>query len=66
MATELAQARLRSGTAERTCWIEARVKTGDQVTLRNSEDPQRRWDVTWTGPPRKTAAELPRGWNNNI
>lgn len=66
MAAELAQTRLRSGTAERTCWIEARVKPGDQVTLRNSEDPQRRWDVMFVGPERKTAVEINRGWDNNI
>jgi hypothetical protein len=66
MAAELAQVRLRSGTAERTCWIEARVKPGDQVTLRNSEDPARWWDVTHVGSERKTAAQINRGWDNNI
>ena len=66
MAAKLAQVRLRSGTAERTCWTEARVRIGDQLTLRNSEDPQRRWNVTFIGPERKTATDINRGWNNNI
>ncbi len=65
MAAELAQAYLRSGTTVRTCWIEARVKPGDQVTLRNSEDPARWWDVVRVEPGRKLAADINRGWHNN-
>ena len=54
---ELAQVRLRSGTTVRTCWIEARVKPGDQVTLKNSEEPARWWDVG----PRRAGAETGHG-----
>ena len=63
---ELAQVRLRSGTTVRTCWIEARVKPGDQVTLKNSEEPARWWDVVRVEPGRKLATDINRGWNNNI
>ncbi len=66
MAAELAQVRLRSGTTERTCWTEARVKVNDRITLRNSEDPQRWWDVIRVGDERKTAGQINRGWDNNI
>jgi hypothetical protein len=66
MATELAQAHLQSGTTVRTCWIEARVQAGDEVTLKNSEDPRRWWKVVRVEPGRRTAAEINRGWNNDI
>lgn len=66
MAAKLVQVRLRSGTTERTCWTEARVKPGDQVTLKNSEDPARWWDVILVASERKTAGQINRGWNNNI
>ena len=60
MAAELAQMHLRSGTAVRTCWLDARVKVRDQVTLRNSEDPARWWDVVRVEEDRKLAAEINR------
>ncbi len=66
MVAELAQVHLRSGTTVRTCWIEARVKPGDQVTLKNSEEPARWWDVVRVEPGRKLATDINRGWNNNI
>jgi hypothetical protein len=65
MATELAQTHLRSGTTVRTCWIEP-LKVGDEVTLKNSEDPARWWKVVRVEPERRTAAGINRGWNNNI
>ena len=41
------QVRLRDGDTERTCWIdEARVRVGSKVTLKNPEDPKRRWEIT--------------------
>jgi len=61
----LVQADLRSGTTVLTCWLEARIKPGDQVTLKNSEDPQRWWDVVHTSEPRPAGA-INRGWHNNI
>ena len=66
MVAELAQVHLRSGTTVRTCWIEARVKPGDQVTLKISEEPARWWDVVRVEPGRKLATDINRGWNNNI
>lgn len=66
MAATLVQASLRSGTAVRTCWVEDRIKTGDRITLKNSEDPDRLWDVAEVGSERRTATEINRGWNNNI
>lgn len=66
MATKLVQAELHSGDTVRTCWLEAGVKPGDQVTLKNSEDPKQWWDVVSVGSEQRTANEINRGWNNNI
>ena len=66
MALELAQMTLRSGTTVCTGWIDARVKQGDAVTLRDGDDHARLWSVMRVWPGRRTAAELPRGWHNNI
>jgi hypothetical protein len=65
MAKLLTQAFLRSGTTVRTCWIEARVRIGDRVTLKNSEDPGMLWDVLAAGTPRP-ADQINHGWDNNI
>ena len=61
----LRQDELRSGTTVRTCWLEARIKVGDSVRLKNSEDPQRWWSVVRTGEP-QAADTINRGWHNNI
>lgn len=63
--TLVVQAQLRSGTTHRTAWIEPRAKVGDQVTLKNSEDPDRLWDVVELSEPQR-AGDINRGWNNNI
>ena len=40
------QVKLRDGTTERVCFVDnAKVKPGSKVTLKNSEDPKRRWEV---------------------
>jgi hypothetical protein len=57
---------LRSGTTERTCWIRADVRQGQRVTLKNSEDPDRHWDVVRVGAEPRELTEINRGWNNNI
>lgn len=42
------QVKLRSGESERVCFIDnAHVRIGSRVTLKNSEDPRRRWEVVW-------------------
>lgn len=61
----LVQADLRSGASVRTCWLEDRIRPGDSVTLKNSEDPQRWWDVVRTGSP-QPAETINRGWHNDI
>lgn len=62
---DLRQDDLRSGATVRTCWLEARIKPGDRVRLKNSEDPLRWWDVVRTGEP-QAADAINRGWHNNI
>lgn len=56
---------LASGDSRMTVWLEDRATPGDFVTLKNSDDPLRRWRVLDTF----GACELSsinRGWNNNI
>ncbi|WP_232667107.1 hypothetical protein [Pseudonocardia sp. TRM90224] len=59
------QVDLRSGDRFRTCWVEPRVKVGDRITLRNSNDPQELWDVLRVGAP-VDAGSIRRGWDNDI
>lgn len=66
MTRELVQVRLRSGTTSRTCWVENRVKQGDSLTLKNSEDPSRWWDVMAVDSKPTDPGRINRGWNNNI
>jgi hypothetical protein len=66
MTAIVAQALLRSGTTHRTCWIEPRCRPGDQITLRNAGEPDRRWDVLWMSAERRDVASLHRDWRNNI
>jgi hypothetical protein len=63
--TTLVQVDLRSGSRYRTCWVEPRVRVGDQITLRNSDDPRLRWDVLRVGEQRR-ATDIKRDWSNNI
>lgn len=44
-AEPLIQVKLRSGTCERTCWVDRHVKVGDMLTLKNSEDGSVWWKV---------------------
>lgn len=60
------QAELSSGATVRTCWIREDVKPGSRVTLKNSEDPERMWDVTAVGSQVRELDEINRDWNNNI
>jgi len=57
------QARLRSGATERTCWVRTDVRQGNRVTLKNSEEPDRLWDVTWAGTSTRELSEINQGWN---
>jgi hypothetical protein len=63
--TMLVQVDLRSGDRYRTCWVEPRVAVGDQITLKNSDEPKLRWDVLRVGETR-ASSDIKRGWDNNI
>ncbi|MGQ0840004.1 hypothetical protein [Actinokineospora sp.] len=64
MTTMKVQVDLRSDNRYLTCWVEPRVKVGDRITLKNSAEPLRRWDVLRVGAPSQ-ASDINRGWNNN-
>jgi hypothetical protein len=59
------QARLESGTSELTCWLDKTIKPGDEVTLKNSSDPEQWWLVVDTYATTDVSS-INRGWNNNI
>lgn len=61
----LVQCKLQSGTKQMVSWLEPKIKVGDVVTLKDSDDPTRRWDVLSVGEPRDRS-EIHRGWHNNI
>lgn len=62
---KLVQVDLRSDSHHLTCWVEPRVRVGDQVTLRNFREPSWRWDVLRVGDPRD-ASDIKHDWHNNI
>lgn len=64
---KLVQVRIRSGCTELTCWVESgRARAGDQITLKNSDDPAQQWCVMWAGCQFRAPAAISRGWHNNI
>jgi hypothetical protein len=64
-STILVQAELRSGDTRTTAWVEPRIKAGDVITLKNSDEPARRWEVVSLGA-RQAAGSINHGWDNNI
>lgn len=65
MSATWVQVDLRSGATVLMCWVEPKVKPGDRVTLKNSGEPRRWWDVVRVYAERP-ASDIKRGWNNNI
>jgi hypothetical protein len=43
------QAALVSGDTHRYCWVDEPVKVGNLITLKDSDEPERQWEVTWVG-----------------
>jgi hypothetical protein len=43
------QVELRSGDSHRYCYVDQPVKVGNEITLKDSEEPERLWEVTWVG-----------------
>lgn len=62
--TTVVQVELRAGETHRTCWLDTskRFKAGDEVTLKNSEDPDQRWTVHSIGAP-KDSSDVRSDWN---
>lgn len=61
------QCQLESGTSRLVAQLpwEKRLRKGVQVTLKDSEDPTRRWTVAHVGHP-IPRSDIKVGWNNNI
>lgn len=53
----VAQVGLRSDTTTRTCWVPVRpnLRVGVSITLKNSDEPDRLWEVVAMSEPRDRA-----------
>jgi hypothetical protein len=49
----------------RQCWVDKHVAVGNEITLKNSDEPQRRWTVKWVSAQGRTVNDLgkQRGWH---
>lgn len=45
----------------RHCWVNKFVRVGDHLTLKNSEEPKRWWEVTYVSDDVRTDQTLPGG-----
>lgn len=61
--TRMAQVALADGTGRRTCWVplDRQPKVGNRITLKNSEDPERRWSILSMSEP-KDSSDLHTDW----
>ena len=59
MSTELLYfVSLADGSTWRHCWVNKRVKLGDRITLKNSDEPDRFWEVKYVSTQAKTRTML--------
>jgi hypothetical protein len=56
---------VQDGYLRQTCWVEPKVKVGDSVTLKDTPEPQRLWEVMRVGQV-QSASDIKRGWSNNV
>jgi hypothetical protein len=54
--------KLEDGTTTRHCWVDRPVESGNRVTLKNSDEPDRWWTVVWVGSEKRHKSLLPRPW----
>jgi hypothetical protein len=55
--------KLKDGATERHCWVNKRVWAGNRITLKNSDEPERWWDVVWAGEMPRTAGLHDSSWH---
>lgn len=55
--------RLRDGETERSCWVDRCVAVGNRITLKNSDEPERLWEVTWAGEHWRVAGAHDSSWH---
>lgn len=60
----LTQVDLRSDNRLLTCWVEPKVVVGNRITLKDTDEPERLWEVLRVGVKQK-ATDVKRGWDNN-
>ena len=61
---DVVQVALESGATRLTCWVDSdrRIRTGSVITLKNADEPERRWTVCAIGAPTE-AARIHTDWN---
>lgn len=59
------QFQLRSGQTYTTCWLEedSRLKVGNKVTLKTSDDPKRWWEIIGCSDNATELGRINRIWN---
>lgn len=62
--SRVVQVDLRNGSNLMTCWVEPKVKVGNLVTLKDTDEPSRLWEVLRVGREHERS-DIKRGWNNN-
>lgn len=62
MEKVLYQVRLRDGDTELTCWVDKKVVPGNRITLKNSEAPDRWWQVEWVSVPMMSRHVKDKRW----
>ena len=63
---KVVQVRLLSGVTHMTAWVEDKIKVGNLITLKDSDNPSRRWEVVSVDSDPVEQSSINRGWNNNI
>lgn len=60
------QVRLKSGDSRLTAWVEDKVKIGSVITLKDSDNPMRKWEILSIDSEPVEQSSINRGWHNNI
>lgn len=64
-SSTIVQVDLESHGSHRTCWVEPKVRVGDVITLKDSDEPSRLWIVRRVGEP-VPRSSVRQDWHNDI
>lgn len=63
---KVVQVRLTSGDSHLTAWVENKIKVGNRITLKDSDDPDQMWEIISIDSEPVEQSSVNRGWHNNI